>query len=72
MSKLATEELTFDHSHGEELDDDDYCFIIGPDGELKTVITPTVLPFKTPKNIQKILKLYGIQDPEQLGDNTLH
>jgi hypothetical protein len=72
MSKLATEEVTFEQIHDGELDDDDYCFIIGPDGELKTVITPTVLPFKTPKNIQKILKMYGIHDSAQLGDNTLH
>lgn len=56
-----------------ELGDDDYCFVIGPDGELKTVMLPDNLPFKTPKNIEKILKLYGISDVSNMsGIETLH
>jgi hypothetical protein len=56
----------------QDIEDDDYGFIIGPDGELKSLFMPEALPFKTPKNVQKILKLFGITDPHQLNDNTLH
>ncbi len=55
-----------------DIDDDDYGFIVGPDGELKTVFLPADLPFKTPKNVQKILKIFGVKDPEQFNDDTLH
>jgi hypothetical protein len=71
MSNRVQEELDFDVDYDNNIDEEDFCFVIGPDGELKSVVLPEVLPFKTPKNISKILKMYGIVDPEQIaGDNS--
>jgi hypothetical protein len=73
MSKLS-EELAVEDGYYEDQDigDEDYGFILGPDGELKSVFLPDVLPFKQPKNVAKILKMFGILDPEQLNNDTLH
>lgn len=76
MSKLS-EELAIEDGMYEDSDigDEDYGFILGPDGKLKSVFLPDNLPFKAPKNIQKILKIFGYSDPEQLtgfDNNTLH
>jgi hypothetical protein len=72
MSKLS-EELAFeDGLHEDDIGAEDYGFILGPDGELKSLFLPDVLPFKQPKNVYKILKMFGIRDPEQLDNDTLH
>ena len=48
-------------------------FVIGPDGKLKSVFLPLENAFVPPKNIQKILKMYGITDIDNLGgDVTIH
>ena len=75
MSKSTQEQdLDLGDIFDTDIDDDDYGFIVGPDGELKSVFLPENIPFKTPKNITKILKLFGITDPAQLemGNDTLH
>ena len=72
MSKLS-EELAFeDGLFDTDIEDEDYGFVFGPDGELKSVFMPTHIPFKPPKNVTKILKMFGIHDPGQLDDRTLH
>ena len=73
MSKLS-EELAQEDGMYEDTDigDEDYGFILGPNGELKSLFLPDVLPFKQPKNVYKILKMFGIRDPEQLDNDTLH
>jgi hypothetical protein len=72
MTKVAQEEQLADDLYDTDIGDDDYGFIIGPDGELKTVFLPDSVPFKTPKKITKILKMFGICDPGQIDDPTLH
>lgn len=74
MSKPTTqlEELSYDDQYETDIGDDDYGFIVGPDGELKSLFMPDCRPFKTPKNIQKIFKLFNLGDPGQLDDPTLH
>ena len=72
MSKLSEELAIEDGLHESDIGDEDYGFIIGPDGELKSVFLPHVVPFKQPKNVQKIFKMFGIRDAEQLDDDTLH
>ena len=74
MSKptLQLEELSYDDQYDTNIDDDDYGFIVGPDGELKSLFIPEHRPFKTPKNIQKIFKMFNLGDPGQLDDPTLH
>jgi hypothetical protein len=72
MSKLS-EELAFeDGMYDTDIGDEDYGFIVGPDGKLKSVFLPDVIPFKQPKNIQKIFKMFGISDAEALDNTTLH
>jgi len=56
-----------------DIADEDYVFVIGPDGELKSILLPDDVPFKQPKNIGKILKLFNITDVDNLAGNaTLH
>jgi hypothetical protein len=73
MSKAGQDlELEIDELDA-EIADDDYGFILGPDGELKSVFLPDVIPFKTPKNVAKILKMFGITDVGNVNSMaTLH
>ena len=53
--------------------DEDYAFIIGPDGKLKSVLLPETGVFVAPKNVQKILKIFGVRDIDDIdNDATLH
>jgi hypothetical protein len=75
MSKITTaiEEVQVDEMYDTEIGEEDYGFILGPNGELKSVFMPEVVPFKTPKNISKILKIFGVHDIERFNvGNTLH
>jgi hypothetical protein len=73
MSKTAQElEQEFGNFYDDVLGDDDYGIILGPNGELKSILLPDVTPFKTPKNVTKILKMFNITDPGQLEDPTIH
>jgi hypothetical protein len=51
---------------------DDFTFVIGPDGDLKTMIIPQHLMEDPPEEIQLILKLFGIDDINTIEDRTLH
>jgi hypothetical protein len=73
MSKTAQQEIKEDDVYDTEISDDDYGFILGPDGELKSLFLPESVPFKTPKNIARILKVFGITDISNVyNDQTLH
>jgi hypothetical protein len=73
MSKLAqARDESFDDQYDTDIGDDDYGFIVGPDGELKSVFLPDSIPFKQTKKLQKILKVFGILDADQLDNPTLH
>jgi hypothetical protein len=73
MSKTSQEqEQEMGDVYDTEIGDEDYGFIVGPDGELKSVFLPDHVPFKQPKNIKKIFKMFGIDDADQLDDPTLH
>jgi len=73
MSKTG-QELDFELDELDaEIADDDYGFILGADGELKSLFLPDVIPFKSPKNVAKILKIFGITDVSNFNTNpTLH
>jgi hypothetical protein len=72
MSKLSEELAIEDGLYDNEISDEDYGFILGPDGELKSIFLPDNMPFKQPKNVQKILRIFKIMDGEQLSNSTLH
>jgi hypothetical protein len=73
MSKLSEELAVEDGLYDDQdIGDEDYGFILGPNGELKSIFLPDVIPFKQPKNVAKIFKMFGILDPEQFNSDTLH
>lgn len=73
MSRQIARDQDLDDFYETEISDDDYGFIIGADGELKSVFLPDNLPFAPPKNIIKILKIFGIFDIHDVeGTETLH
>lgn len=65
---IVEEEIVDD----EELSIDDFSFVIGPDGELKSILIPGHLMDDPPKEVQMILNLFGIEDIHQLDGRTLH
>ena len=50
----------------------DFGFILGPDGELKSVMLPKNLMEDPPEEVLLILGLFGIDDIHELGNHTLH
>lgn len=74
MSKVTEAlEQEYDDLYDTEIGDEDYGFIFGPDGELKSVFLPNTIPNVTPEKIQKILEIFGINDIENIdGSQTIH
>lgn len=57
--------------YDEEITDEDYGFILGPDGELKSVFMPLDY-FEIPAKVREIFKAFGIDDPDSVQVHTLH
>ena len=51
---------------------DDFSFVLGPDGELKSFTVPEHLMSELPKEVKKILLMFGIEDIYDLGNRTIH
>lgn len=64
---LVEEELVED-----EFDADDFGFVIGSDGSLKSLMVPQDLMDDPPEEVRAILKLFGIDDLHLLESRTLH
>jgi len=59
----------------EEDDDfckDDYGFVLGPNGELKSIMFPENLMSEPPEEVTKILSLFGIDSIHELENRVLH
>ncbi len=56
----------------DETSADDFGFIIGSDGELKSMMIPEHFMSDPPEEVMLILKIFGIDDINSLGDRTLH
>jgi hypothetical protein len=75
MSKVTRESEEEIDEFLNEVDwaDEDYAFIIGPEGKLKSVLLPETGSFTAPKSVQKILKIFGVRDIDDIdNDATLH
>lgn len=75
MTKQIQEDQDLDEMEIDEIGDDDYGFIIGPDGELKQLFTPDDFLLDPPPVVKKILELLGIKDVNSLdfeGNDTIH
>jgi hypothetical protein len=51
---------------------DDFTFVLGPDGELKSITVPQHMMDEPPAEVEYILSLFGIDDINMLEDRTLH
>ena len=56
----------------EEIDADDFGFIIGPDGELKSLMYPEHLMEDPPEEIKMILRIFVIDSIDDIDNKTLH
>jgi len=56
----------------EDIGKDDFAFIIGPDGDLKTFMIPEHLMEDPPEEVKMILSLFGIDNLYELENRTLH
>lgn len=71
-SKQQIEDAIEDLADDLDIDDEDYCFIIGPAGELKMLFMPDEdMVDKVPATVKKIFKIFKIQDPDQLNSGGL-
>jgi len=65
-----TAETDSDNDMFDDIDDTDYIFVVGEDGNLKSVLMPGEFENQvTPENVEKIL---GIFQVNQLYSATLH
>ena len=69
-NNLATIEI--EEYQEEDYSQDDFGFIIGPDGSLKSVMYPEHLMEDPPQEIQAILSVFGIDSFNDLANKTLH
>lgn len=68
--------IVTDTSIEEHEDDDfspnDFGFIIGPDGELKSVMYPEHLMEEPPEEIKLILEIFGIDNIDTIESRVIH
>jgi hypothetical protein len=65
---VSIEEYEEDDDYGP----DDFGFVIGPDGSLKSFMIPQHLMEDPPEEIQLILSIFGIENIHDLEHRTLH
>ena len=72
MSTLINENNESDSEF--EIAEEDYGFLVDSEGNLKTVFGPTEMLGEPPKNVQKILKIFGINNGDLMSQVsvTLH
>jgi hypothetical protein len=61
-----------EYEETEDYGPDDFGFVIGPDGELKSFMIPQHLMEDPPEEIKLILSIFGIDDIHELENRTLH
>lgn len=73
-NNIINDDLSIIEEYEEEDDfcKDDFGFIIGPDGELKSIMYPAHLMDDPPEEIKLILQMFGIEDFQTLEHKTLH
>ena len=74
MSNNNVEAVVTIEEYDEENDygPDDFGFVLGPDGELKSFMIPEHLMEDPPEEVLAILSIFGIDDIHDLGQRTLH
>jgi len=67
----ANGEIFDSEDFSNEITSEDYGFILGPDGDLKSVFMPTN-SFVIPSTVAIILKAFGVNDPESVIVHSVH
>jgi hypothetical protein len=71
MLKDQENEISIGDAFDDELGEGDYGFILGPDGELKSVFIPHAADVtEVPESVIELLAMFGID--EFGGQRTLH
>ena len=60
------------NEYDDEFGPEDFGFVIGPDGELKSITLPENLMEDPPKTVRKIMKIFGIRDLQEVTITTIH
>lgn len=71
-NNVTSQEIAEDFIEENDWSPDDFGFIIGPDGELKTLMIPEHLMDDPPEEVKIILELFGIDDIHDLENRKLH
>ena len=66
------EETVEDFDEQDEFSRDDFTIVIGPDGELKSLVYPEHLMSEPPEEVLAVLNMFGIEDFDSLETRTLH
>lgn len=61
----VVDEFSEEEYNSQEITSEDYGFILDGNGELKSVFLPDNVPFRAPKNVNKILKIFGVVDVQR-------
>jgi len=75
MSKKKTtlDNTSEEHDEYDEISDEDYGFVIGPDGELKSVFLPVEYTADIPDTVRQVFKIFGFNDADDIdGSATRH
>lgn len=56
----------------DEFSRDDFVIVVGPDGELKSLVYPEHLMEEPPEEVLAILNMFGIEDLDSLESRVLH
>lgn len=56
----------------ESITDTDYVFILNYQGGIKGILMPSDEAFEVPKNVKKICKILGLDDPNSMGIHSIH
>ena len=61
-----------EYEENDDFGDDDFGFILGPDGSLKSFMIPEHLMDELPEEVKLILDMFGIDDIHSIEGRTLH
>jgi hypothetical protein len=66
------QQLELDEFDDDDFNENDFGFIISENGELKSVMYPEKLLEDPPQEIKEILRIFGIDDINEIEHRTLH
>jgi len=65
------EDFDLHDAYEDELTDQDYGFVLSPDGELKSVFVPHDM-MDIPDKVKSIFSMFGIEDPHMVKVHSVH